>query len=190
MLKAYFFRSRSRSQRKKTGAGKKRTGSATLPVFIQMGVMLITCFYSSLSFFARSGSGTIIPNQDPGRSSGSLRIRIHNTVFWSPLIRIWILNKYPKHCFLEALTPSSGGRGEQNIKKCIFNSISDPHTLHCDLDQCSPWVSLRSRSGGKKIFKNLIIKLFGKSGKLKEPHQIVLLYCTIVLSYPCFFKHI
>ena len=30
MLKAYFFRSRSRSQRKKTGAGKKRTGSARL----------------------------------------------------------------------------------------------------------------------------------------------------------------
>ena len=44
MLKAYFFRSRSRSQRKKTGAGKKRTGSATLPVFIQMGAMLITRF--------------------------------------------------------------------------------------------------------------------------------------------------
>ena len=34
-----------------------------------------------LSHFAGSGSGTIIPDTDPGKSSGSMgiRIRIHNT---------------------------------------------------------------------------------------------------------------
>ena len=34
-------------------------------------------YLSALSFFA--GSGTIIPDPDPGKSSRSMRIRIHNT---------------------------------------------------------------------------------------------------------------
>ena len=37
----------------------------------------ITFHLSSLYYFAGSGSGTVIP--DPGKSFGSMRIRIHNT---------------------------------------------------------------------------------------------------------------
>ena len=37
-------------------------------------------FLSALSYLAGSGSGTIIPDPDPGKSSESMRIRIHNTV--------------------------------------------------------------------------------------------------------------
>ena len=44
----------------------------------------IICFYlSALSYFAGSGVRTIIPDPDPGPSSGSMRIRIHNTPIWS-----------------------------------------------------------------------------------------------------------
>ena len=40
-------------------------------------VQKVTVYLSALSLFAGSGSGTIIP--DPGKSSGSMRIRIRNT---------------------------------------------------------------------------------------------------------------